>query len=165
MAIATGAAIALGLGAGASAGASIYSANRQNNASQRAIASSDAAAREALQLERENEARRREEFDRIEAENRLRWGIEADRDERRYAYDTGIDRWKNQQDVDVYNMEQRRKQPYRDTSLAAVNDLAKRAGLNVRATAVETLGGPPPSPQPTTMADLLAAASQTKGVR
>ena len=161
MAIATGTALAIG--AATSAAGAIYGANKQNSASQRAIASSDAAAREALQLERENEARRREEFDRIEAENKLRWGIEADRDERRYAYDTGRTAWRDQQDVDVYNMEQRRKAPYRDTSLAAVNDLAKRAGLNVRATAVETLGGPPPSPQPATMADLLAAANAKKG--
>ena len=160
MAIATGTALAIGAATGAAT--SIYGAKKQSDANKTAAASSDAATREMLNFEREKETRRREEFDRIEAENARRWGIEADRDERRYAYDTATDRWKNQQDVDVYNAEQKRRQPYRDVSLAAVNDLAQRAGLTVRPTSAPQLTGPPPSPAPQTMADLLAA-SEKKG--
>lgn len=141
--------------AGAGAGASIYGANKASSSNKAAMTAQERALAEQLAYEREIEATRRAEFDRTEAINQSRWQTEADRDERRWALDTDTNNTRyltaqetarrlEGRDVDVYNIDSRRKQPYRDTSLSALQSLAQAAGLTVRPTNAPQLAAPPP---------------------
>lgn len=152
-------AASLAASAGATAAAGIYGANKQSKANKDAAGASLQSNREALAWEREQDALNRAQYGETEAQNRRRWDIEADRDERRYVLNRGDSLRGERRDVDMYNAESRRRQPYRDVSVASLNDLAARAGLNVRATAGTTVANNTPSaPPPATMADLLAKA-------
>lgn len=98
--------MAIGVGMGmllaglASGGAAVYGANRASRASAEAAEVSDAANREALEFERDREARRQAEWDRTMDEEERRW----------YA-------------------EQERLAPYRAASTGALSQLVSLAGL------------------------------------
>jgi hypothetical protein len=79
MPIATTAAILLAAGAGATAGASIYGAKKQAGAAREAAQIQGRAAEQQLAFERENEARRRAEYDRAEEQARAQWMAEQAR--------------------------------------------------------------------------------------
>lgn len=145
---------AIGLSAAASTAGTIVSAKMQGSAADKASRTSAASTERALQIERENEVRRREEFDRTEAENQRRWNETSALDQWRYNQDAALTREKFQQDVDVYNAEQRRRQPYRDTSVAALHDLASRAGLIVVPSEASQLARPADYQAPS-LADIL----------
>ncbi len=74
-----GMAIATLVGGGAAAGASIYGAKKASKASEKAAEISDQASREAIAFEREKEARRQTEWDRMMAEEEARWYAEQER--------------------------------------------------------------------------------------
>lgn len=136
MAIATGTALAIG-GATALAG-SVYGANKQSQAAKDAANASERSTAEAIALERENEARRRQEWDATQAFNEKAYGDYLARDDSRYAdtrADTAYARARADKldafDREQYDREQARREPYRKVSVSALNDLAARAGLNV----------------------------------
>ena len=136
MAIATGTALAIG-GATALAG-SVYGANKQSQAAKDAANASERSTAEAIALERENEARRRQEWDATQAFNEKAYGDYLARDDYRYAdtrADTAYARARADKldafDREQYDREQARREPYRKVSVSALNDLAARAGLNV----------------------------------
>ena len=147
--------------AGATAGAGIYGANKQSSSADKAAKAAQASNAEALALERENEQRRRFEWDQTQAENERRWNIEADREERRWGLDQNRQNCLDRTNVAQWNAEQRRLQPYRDTSIAAIRDLAARAGLTVQVTPAPQLSGPPAGGTPIYMADLLKREAAT----
>ena len=136
----------LGIGGAAGAAASIYGANKSAGSSRNAARMEQEAIDKQLAYEREVEQRRREEFDRTEAENKRRWDVEAGRDEYRWGVDQAANSRGEARHVDRFNMEQRRAQPLRDVGLASVEELARNAGLTVRATDPPQLGAPPPPP-------------------
>ena len=136
MAIATGTALAIG-GATALAG-SVYGANKQSQAAKDAANASERSTAEAIALERENEARRRQEWDATQAFNEKAYGDYLARDDSRYAdtrADTAYARARADKldafDREQYDREQARREPYRKVSVSALNDLAARAGLDV----------------------------------
>lgn len=136
MAIATGTALAIG-GATALAG-SVYGANKQSQAAKDAARASERSTAEAIALERENEARRRQEWDATQAFNEKAYGDYLARDDSRYAdtrADTAYARARADKldafDREQYDREQARREPYRKVSVSALNDLAARAGLDV----------------------------------
>ena len=119
------------VGAGATAVGSIYGANKASSASRDATAATERSTAEALALERENEQRRREEFDRTEAENRRRYDEATALEKERYAQererllaDDAFTRTK-------YSREENRRTPYRVSSVAALNQLNELAGLGI----------------------------------
>ena len=136
MAIATGTALAIG-GATALAG-SVYGANKQSQAAKDAARASERSTAEAIALERENEARRRQEWDATQAFNEKAYADYLARDDSRYAdtrADTAYARARADKldafDREQYDREQARREPYRKVSVSALNDLAARAGLDV----------------------------------
>ena len=145
------------IGAGATAAAGIYGANKQAGASQRATEAGLASTREAMEWEKEQDRLDRLAYDEAQRENRLRWDIEANRDERRWSLDQGRQRWQDATEIEAANALARHRQPYRDTSLAAVQSLAAKAGLTVRPTTPPQLSAPPATASPQYMADLIAA--------
>lgn len=125
-------------GATASAGASIYGANKQSRAAKDAANASERSTAEAIALERENEARRRQEWDATQAFNEKAYGEYLTRDDSRYAdtrADTAYARARTDKldafDREQYDSEMRRREPYRKVSVSALNDLAAKAGLGV----------------------------------
>ena len=118
------------------AGATVYGANRDSSASTQASQASERASAEAIALERENEARRRQEWDATQAFNEKSYNEYLARDDARYAdtrADTAYSRARADKldafDREQYDREQTRREPYRKVSVAALNDLAARAGL------------------------------------
>lgn len=77
------AAIGIGLGTAiggaATAGAMVYGAHKQSSAARKAGDQQARAIEQQLQFERENELRRREEYDRAEAERKAQWDAEQSR--------------------------------------------------------------------------------------
>lgn len=99
------------VGTGAAAGASIYGAKKQSGAAKDAARIESEELDKQLALERENEQRRREEFDRVEAEKKRQYDAEQ------------------AQMAAQYNAEQARREPYRQLSRAALTQLSSRLGL------------------------------------
>lgn len=153
MPFATATTLAL-LGMGATAGTAVASSVVQKKSADKAADIAGKSNEEALAFERENEARRREEFDRVEDENKRRWAIEADREER-WRSDDQATAWRDEvRDVQTYNAEQARRQPYRDMSLASLQDLGRRAGLSVTPTTATQLAAPSAPPAGPSMSEL-----------
>jgi hypothetical protein len=152
-------ALATVIAGSATAAAGIYGSRQQSNASKRAAQRESESLDKSLAWEQEQDARNRQAYAQAEEENKRRWGIEADRDENRYVLDRGDSLRNEQRTVDTYNMEQRRRQPYRDTSIAAMNTLAAGLGLNVRTSAApQVASNVPANVSPQTMAILLERA-------
>jgi len=129
MAIGTTAALLLAGSAAASAGSSIYASNKQSQAAKDAAKASGASSSEAIALERENEARRREEWDQTQAWNEQSYNDYMTRDDARYAEGQArtakLDAFEREQ----YDKEMARRDPYRKVSVSALNQLAGLAGL------------------------------------
>ena len=122
----------------AAAGASLYGASKQSKAARDAAAAQERSTAEAIALERENEVRRRQEWDATQAFNEKAYGDYLARDDSRYAdtrADTAYARARADKldafDREQYDREQARREPYRKVSVSALNDLAARAGLDV----------------------------------
>jgi len=143
-------------GAAGSSAAGIYGAKKQSDAAKRAAQAQTQSNAEALAWEREQDALDRQQYAETEAQNRRRWDIEADREEGRYALTRGDQQRAEARDIDTYNAEQARRQPYRDISLSAAKSLAEKLGLQINVTAAPQLArdaGTAYTPQ--TMNDLL----------
>ncbi len=152
--------IAAIIGGVATTGATAIAAHAQSKAADRAADASTSANQEALQFQREQEARRQEEYDRAERENRRQYDEALARDreqwtadnayrlrglglnERRQAFDEERALRAEQRDVDMYNAEQRRRSPYRSASVSAVNKLAAQAGLTLSPVEIPQLERP-----------------------
>lgn len=147
----------------ASTAAAVYGANKSSSSNRQATQAQQEAIDKQLAYEREVEQRRREEFDRIEAENKRRWDIEAGRDEYRWGLDQAALSRGEGRGVERFNMEQRRAQPIRDVGLASVQELGRLAGLTVRATDPPQLAAPPPAPAPYVPAAALSDLAKSQG--
>lgn len=146
-----GAQIIAGIAGGAgAAGAAAIGAS----ASKKATKASSAANAAALALEQQNEAQRKREWEMTEAENRRQWDIAQALDERAYYLNRSDAQRAEQRGVSQWNAEQTRRQPYRDVSLAAVQSLAKQAGLTAIPTSAFQLPDVPPAEGPLTLAEL-----------
>lgn len=121
--------------------AGVLGSRAQSQSSRRAVEATERANQEALQFERDNEARRREEFDRSEQMARQAWDAEQARlarlDERQIRLDE-LDEWRyRNEDARATRGENFQRQqynaraPYRATGRAALNELARLAGLSV----------------------------------
>lgn len=133
MAVATLGTAALVGGIIAGAGA-VGSAAIQSRQASKAARAQERATDRAMSIEEQNEARRREEFDRTESENRMRWEVEQQREQERYetgrndglrSEAAGNARWKFDQD---------RRKTYRAAGNASVEELTRLAGLTMRET-------------------------------
>ena len=139
------------ISAAASATSSALASRSASGAAKRATAASVASNQAALDFEREQEATRQQEWEQTQAENRRQYDLALERERQDWLTDVETKRRAETRDVETYNAESARRQPYRDTSWAAVQKLAGRAGLSVVRTAAPQLALPPPAP---TMADL-----------
>lgn len=145
---------ALATSAAVGAGSAVATGLLQRSAANNATKAQTAANRRALEIERENEARRQYEWERTESENQRRWNESSSLDQWRYNQEAAMARRKEQQDVDVYNITKRQRQPYVDTSLAAVQSLAKDVGLIVTPSDAPQLSRPSDYVAPS-LADIL----------
>lgn len=150
-------------------GASVYGTNRQSSATRRAASIQDRANRDAMQFERDAEARRRVEFDQIQARAKEQWDAEqvevkrqADEEQRRFELTRQTDledriasRAERERaamtDKERYDFEQSRREPYRAAGHAAVGALSQKAGLAAPPPRAEFRPSPaqPPLPMPT----------------
>ena len=135
------------VGAGTAVVGSVYSANKQSSATRRAAGIQSRANTDAMAIERENEARRRQEFDTLQARAREQWDAEqaelrrqTDEDMRRFELtrasqfeDRALTRAAMERNEATdryrYDAEQQRRDPYRAAGHAAVGVLSQRAGL------------------------------------
>jgi hypothetical protein len=153
MGIETGLGLLIGglASAGGSVATGVIASKAQSSASKRAATAAEKANDEALEFERQQEAERKAEWDQTQLENRRQYDLASLRDQQ-LTYETLADRRRSEgREVERWNSEQERRQPYRDTSWAAVQQLAKTAGLTVTRTEAPQNEAPPPSP---TMAEL-----------
>lgn len=111
----------------------IVGAKMQSNASNRAANLQGEAIDKQLAFEREQEERRRYEWDRTEAENLRREQEEVERNESRL-------RRIEAQNAYQYNRGEAVRTPYRQVGVAALADLGRRAGITIRPS------DPPPAP-------------------
>lgn len=132
----------------AAAGASLYGADKQAGASRDASRAAERSAAEALALERENEARRRQEWDQTQAFNEQAYKEALARDDARYAdtrADTAFSRERANRldafDREQYDRREVRRGPYRDVSKAALYATAEKAGLKVTPASMSRLVG------------------------
>lgn len=141
-------AIATVIAGGTAAAAGIYGSNRQSQAARDAANASERSTQEALALERENEARRREEWDKTQEFNEQVYREEVARDQSRYG-DTRADaEWEKNRagtldafDREKYNAYETRRKPYRDQSLKTLQAYAaKDLGLTITPSSMATLG-------------------------
>lgn len=157
------------IGAAATTSTALIATHAQGKAADKAAAVGTAANDAALAFQREQEATRKSEFDSAEAENKRQYDLAASRDRTQQLIDLNMQNRSEQatqraegRQVDEYNNEQTRRQPYRDTSMAAVQKLAARAGLVVTPSRAPQLSAPPPVAPPLTMADLLRMDRQSQ---
>lgn len=109
----------------------IASSRSSSRANREATAAQTAANERALQYEREQDARDR--ADRLDAdeENRRRADIEADREQARFDAEQADARRAEAQNLVWMETRDRRLAPYRDTGVAALNELGRLAGLSI----------------------------------
>jgi hypothetical protein len=132
--VATTAAILIAASAGASAASGIYAAKKAGAASREANAVSQQSNTEALAFERENEERRRLEYDQEQEMLRKAWEAEQDRgiedsarEDARYKADDA----RRTRDENMARTSWNAKSPYRAAGSSAVKELAALAGLTV----------------------------------
>lgn len=121
----------------ASGGAMAYGAKKQGDAAKRVGREQTAANESALAFERENEARRRQEFDLIEAENARRWDEAIRREDARFSEDIGYRNRMADEDRRRYENQERVRTPYRTAGQAALADLDARR----KASMADLVGG------------------------
>jgi hypothetical protein len=133
MAIATTTALLIAASAG-SAASGIYGANKAASAARRAGDVEAQSSSEALQFERENEERRRLEYDQEQEMLRKAWEAEQDRqieldtrEDARYRSDDA----RRTRDENMARTSWNAKSPYRAAGSSAVRELAALAGLTV----------------------------------
>lgn len=137
---------------GTAVASTIVGAKVQSGASKRAASTSDKANSEALALEKENEARRREEFDKTQEENKRQFDLALER-ERESSWNELSDRRRGEaRDVDVYNATERRRAPVRAISLGAMQAMARDAGITLTPVETHQLSAPPPVPDMASLA-------------
>lgn len=126
--IGTAALISAVIGTGAAVGSSVVSAKAAGKAGKQQTAAND----KALEIEKENEARRREEFDRTEAANKLADDIEKRREQMRYDLER-VDKLRGEaQSLAIRAEDEKRKEPYRAAGRGALDQLTNLAGITLR---------------------------------
>lgn len=116
------------------AAGSLASAKMNSNAAKRAQKAQSQATADAQQLERDAEAENRRQFDLTQEQNEFRWNSEQDRDQMRYDQGRTDALRKEAQDNARWAYDNRRRATTRAAGRAAVEDLAKAAGLTLRET-------------------------------
>ncbi len=124
-----GATVAAALIAGAAGlGGSAMASRSQGKATDRAVEAQTRATDQSLAYERENEERRRYEWETTEAENARRWQTEVDREQRNLETER-----QRQARLDAEEMRRfQLREPYREAGRAAVADLAARNERSMR---------------------------------
>lgn len=116
------------------AAGSVASAKMNSNAAKRATSAQSKATSEAQQMERDAEAENRRQFDLTQQQNEQRWNSEQDRDQMRYDQGRTDTLRREAQDNARWAYDNRRRATTRAAGRAAVEDLAKAAGLTLRET-------------------------------
>ena len=141
--------VATVIAAGMGTSAAVYSAKKQGAAQRRASQAQEVSNREALQFERENEERRRKEYDEAEAYNRAISEREIAREQARYEteWQEAMRRYEEEtgQERERYQARETRLAPYRQAGTAALGDLARLS--QQAAPGAPAIGAAPPLPE------------------
>lgn len=116
------------------AAGSVASAQRQASAAKTAARAQSKATADAQQLERDAEAENRRQFDVTTAQNEQRWNTEQDRDQQRYELSRNDALRSEAQQNARWTYDNKRRATTRAAGKAAVEALAKDAGLTLRET-------------------------------
>lgn len=152
-AISLGIAALMAAGAGATAASTIYAAKKQSSAAERAGDLSAASIDQQMEMEQENEERRRMEWDQTQAENAARYETARLEEQRRFEISKAESEAVLAEDRRRYENEETRRAPYRAVSKDNLNQLSQLTGVSFR-----NLGGKPPEalpmPAPRKLSDL-----------
>lgn len=114
------------------AAGSIASAKMNSNAARRAAQAQERAASEAMAAEREAESENRRQFDITQETNQRNWETEQDREQMRYDQGRTDSLRREAQDAARWAYDNRRRSTSRAAGRAAVEALARDAGLTLR---------------------------------
>lgn len=169
MAIGIGIGLGMLLAGAIGGGTAIAGAKIQSKAAKRAGAEAAKANEDALAFEREQADRDEREFIETQRENTRRYEQARAEEQRRYITEmTRIDRLEAKEEA-RFQGEEKRKEPYRQASKAAMADIARRAGIILRPSGPPEAGPPeetrlPAAPPPTVLPERGSFADYTRRV-